>query len=1282
MTQLPSEQHQESATDVKNAQTANENSPGLKTAPKTANPFKSTTSSVSPIPTTTSPSDLDTISPHFPYVATSIPRNVLEQLPFKTSNRILDDLRFSPAFFAVRPKGTLLRSLPFEYRHVVALSLSKLGYSCVVLNNALPHIPAVLKSSFPGDVAVTTIRGLVVGNNDLHHFKILILDTKKQGELSHVSVPKQEYHLVPREMVSVDDLQCMEDLAVSAENLVDDAIFMSGNSATNHLMRVSIYSPEFREEELLPMTDPEMIKTRYLAGIEKNPSTLLSADTIPTSIHCFRTLLKVLRGPILLPPGEARHTIDRSKTSLDAKIDPQLLFQNFGFELGNSPDELVPPDLATNHALKEAYIRKSLELVYLGKQLKSLRTPNEFDVQYSFSDNLLQVYSALSESDKASSMSMARTDSANRWPFFVALLAYTFYPEELIIKCFENTVLADPSHKLHYVDCFRSIISNRPYETQKLQTYYNNQYLKGFMFSLQDYHGALKALGILGVTEDQNVDESVILELYKAVCRDDYKNYTYFNKQLRIIAKIRESELIETFLREEVVSPLAAIQELHIEEATEDEVVVTAYEIRLDEVMQAVNFNTSSPEIEFLQKCLISIATVRHSFLLMAYIDNTMPELMNASKKFSYMDALALLGATTTMPDLEVVARFESLAKQTDPLDPAQFRDLRVALKTVAAEKKSKILTSFVRMGRVDPALLPPQNWPTGLDNIGNTCYLNSLLQYYFCIRPLRDMILQFDEKNSDFSHSQARKIGGRAVEESELNRSFQFVYRLQHLYGEMIHTRRRCVQPSKELAYLSFLPLSQPVSFKEERPEKERFTINEEEKEFMEMEKEFEELERANEMSKLVENVESLNDVDSEMATLLNTTTDPDRSFQHTEVIEVDAEIMDVDGSDVPEVIIVEDEPSNLTFSHRKIMSIEADQIESAIEIGRQQDVTECIENVTFQLETALEPTAIEDDGEQYDLVKELFCGKTKQTISPLDSSKPARSTMERFFSLIINVSDHPKDIYDALDNYFSESIVDLEEGTVKMALTILQLPEILQFHVQRVLFDRERLVAYKSCEPIPFGEMVYLDRYLETDDAEILSRRQEVWQWKREVKKLEQEREEIIRPDAATKLSILDSLRGTIKYLSTVVMPSAELNIQQQTIDALQMQVEMIEAKVNAIDTRMQRIQEQISKQFEAYKKVGYTLFAIFIHRGEASHGHYWIYIRDMKRNIYRKYNDDTVSEVPVSEVLNFADDNTATPYYMVYVKDTLREYIEPLKREIKGVDDDEVKGEPMDC
>lgn len=56
---------------------------------------------------------------------------------------------------------------------------------------------------------------------------------------------------------------------------------------------------------------------------------------------------------------------------------------------------------------------------------------------------------------------------------------------------------------------------------------------------------------------------------------------------------------------------------------------------------------------------------------------------------------------------------------------------------------------------------------PIGLDNIGNTCYLNSLLQYLFTVKPIRDIVLNYDDVKLDLTDEsiQARRIGGNKME-------------------------------------------------------------------------------------------------------------------------------------------------------------------------------------------------------------------------------------------------------------------------------------------------------------------------------------------------------------------------------------------------------------------------------------------------------------------------------------------------------------------------------------
>jgi hypothetical protein len=105
---------------------------------------------------------------------------------------------------------------------------------------------------------------------------------------------------------------------------------------------------------------------------------------------------------------------------------------------------------------------------------------------------------------------------------------------------------------------------------------------------------------------------------------------------------------------------------------------------------------------------------------------------------------------------------------------------------------------------------------------------------------------------------------------------------------------------------------------------------------------------------------------------------------------------------------------------------------------------------------------------------------------------------------------------------------------------------------------------------------------------------------------------------------------------------------------------------------------LNQNIASNFTDMRKHGYRLHAAFFHRGTAGFGHYWIYIFDTKKEIWRKYNDDYVSEVtdineifacpPEAEPNYKGTGYPANPYFLVYVRDDEKDHlVEAVHRNI---------------
>lgn len=616
---------------------------------------------------------------------------------------------------------------------------------------------------------------------------------------------------------------------------------------------------------------------------------------------------------------------------------------------------------------------------------------------------------------------------------------------------------------------------------------------------------------------------------------------------------------------------------------------------------------------------------------------------------------------------------------------PSKLHDLRTALRIIGESRNSAKIKSFLQTGLTDTVEGSRQHeWPVGLENIGNTCYLNSLLQFYFTVKPLRDMILnidQFEEGEVTDEVVERKRVGGRKVSKEEIERAKKFVNHLRTLFQGMIVSETSAVTPAIDLAYLALVSSKDEAARRNSVVENDRpvMIVDADDEDAMDIDPLLSDVPVSTASIPPVSDNTSENtlvgdapmeelpppyDGEKEDYVMIDEKVEQKPEDKENMTLDVPAlseEPVQVGG---PERVPLQemDTSEKTPVGYRPLTPpperapppvpprpeyTKAAPADMQLMFGRQQDVTECIGNVMFQIEAAIKPSQVDDNGEQVDLVKEYFYGKTKQTLQ-FPNSAETRTKEELFSHLLVNVADGDRDLYTALDGSFDVEQVDLEGTEAKRYLAITHLPPILQIQVQRVQFDREKGSAYKSNSHLNFPETIYMDRYIDTDDNALKIRREESWKWKAELSALLKRKEVLTNTPINEDMNTI--LEATREFLEDAGSIDPDLAVSPEVTYALEQRASAVKRELAAIETQLKDLNSRIAQQFTDLRKHPYRIHSVFIHRGSVSFGHYWIYIYDFQKGIFRKYNDQYVTAVDdVKEVFTHTGTQAPTPYFL---------------------------------
>ncbi|KAJ2896252.1 ubiquitin-specific protease ubp2 [Coemansia aciculifera] len=159
---------------------------------------------------------------------------------------------------------------------------------------------------------------------------------------------------------------------------------------------------------------------------------------------------------------------------------------------------------------------------------------------------------------------------------------------------------------------------------------------------------------------------------------------------------------------------------------------------------------------------------------------------------------LALFGDAQVDPaslDPETL-RHVFMARLGSTFKPAARMELAAHLAILACAMRSQALEDYAAEIKASIAALRLDTWaqlPVGLANIGNTCYLNCMLQCLFSIAPIRRAVMRFGDRqtwNEDCLVGRRRDATSSLLSEDEIRRALRLVALLRNLFESLVTCR------------------------------------------------------------------------------------------------------------------------------------------------------------------------------------------------------------------------------------------------------------------------------------------------------------------------------------------------------------------------------------------------------------------------------------------------------------------------------------------------------------
>ena len=549
----------------------------------------------------------------------------------------------------------------------------------------------------------------------------------------------------------------------SSGERVNDRTFYFKCSADSCLAKLmlTLRAPVFPEEYVDMLSDTALLEQRLQQAIASDPERLDFKAARP--VDAFEALITYLRDSINQGHQKRRIPVKNRRFMVTFGEDCPPLLESLGFKFvdedGDGDGFCYLPD-PSEHSDPEAVaaylaeVRDELSL-HLDAQpytekasLKNpplIRRPILTDLRrcLGFAD-----YDKIPSSRRNKIDLTGETDT-----FYAGLGALPDFSDKLIAFAFDQQVKCDPDNRMYYFDCLVEIQANRR-NSEELE-------LKIVMLKSQGFTSKADiadAYRYFGIDFNSYVDEQYVAGNYTSrLSAVPPAQHAECREQLRLIAGHIGSRSLMDLASNEMETVDQAYSYLGGDASIQDDFITSMYTSKIAD-------DPSTKEMA--RKALRIIADTRKSAYLKSVLDNAdgIHPTMDIAEACSILQIDNRAEISPDVLPVLVQARILEAPEREDEFNRAyavvasQFDGNSGQLNGLNAQQSSR----------------RPEEWPVGIDNLGATCYLNSLLQFYFTIKPLRDLLLSFDEHKIEVTPQiiNSRKVGGRRVSAKETLRS------------------------------------------------------------------------------------------------------------------------------------------------------------------------------------------------------------------------------------------------------------------------------------------------------------------------------------------------------------------------------------------------------------------------------------------------------------------------------------------------------------------------------